>query len=354
MAACERFRADIVHVHGIGRAIAPAALEQARQAGIGVVLTYHTPTATCVRGTLLLHGAQPCDGRLDARRCTACTLTGHGLPPVLAELVARTPVAAAHLLRATRARGRWATALRSRELITLRHEQTRKLLEAADLIVAPAAWVQALLHRLGVPAPKITLSRQGITYPPLKTRTERVNSSLRLVYIGRLEPAKGVHLVLRALRALPGAAVELHVYGVTQADAHASYRRKLREAAALDARVTLHDPVAPDEVVRTLAHYDVLVVASQQLETGPLVVLEAFAAGLPVVGSRLGGIAELVHDGQDGLLVDAGSATDWAAAFDRLLREPELLGRLQQGVRPPRTMAAVADDMAEVYRMVAA
>ena len=68
-----------------------------------------------------------------------------------------------------------------------------------------------------------------------------------------------------------------------------------------------------------LSRIDVLAVPSQWLETGPLVVLEAFAAGTPVIGSDLGGIRELVSDGRDGLLVphddvrrlDCGNDSVW-------------------------------------------
>lgn len=348
-----RFQPDVLHVHGIGRAIAPAALQQARANGIAVVLTYHTPTATCVRGTLLLNGVHPCDGVLDAQRCAACTLTGHGVPPVLSGWVARAPALAASVVRASGLRGRVATALRTRELVGLRHEETRKLLAAADHIVAPAEWVVALLGRLGVPAHKITLSRQGIRVPAVISENV-TGGRLKLVYVGRLEPAKGIHLVMRAVRALPQAALELHIYGVTQSGSHARYRRDLQDEAARDARITLHEPVAPDAVVPTLAHYHALVAPSQQLETGPLVVLEAFAAGLPVVGSRLGGIAELVQDGVSGLLVEPSSVSAWSQAVQRLLSEPDLLPRLRARIPPPRTMDDVADDMVAVYQKAAA
>jgi glycosyltransferase involved in cell wall biosynthesis len=354
MAALERFRPDVLHVHGIGRAIAPEALRRARQMQIRVVLTYHTPTATCVRGTLLLHGAHPCDGLLDARRCTACTLTGHGVPAVLAQVAARAPALVGNALRKTRMRGRLITGLRTRELVTLRHAQTRELLAAADHIIAPAEWVERLLRGLGVPASKMTLVRQGIAHAASPPATPTRAESIRLVYLGRVEPAKGIHLLVRALRALPDAGIELHIYGVTQGDAHVQYRRDLRDEIGRDPRVVLHDAIVPDAVVPTIAQYDVLVAPSQQLETGPLVVLEGFAAGLPVVGSRLGGIAELVRDGDDGLLVELASVAKWAVALGRLLHEPDLLPRLRSGVRPPRSMSAVAEDVALVYRRIAA
>jgi glycosyltransferase involved in cell wall biosynthesis len=354
MAAIGRFAPDVLHVHGVGRGIVPDALQQVKGQGAAVVLTYHTPTTTCIRGTLLQHGVHPCDGALDARRCTACTLTGHGVPMPIATALARAPAAAGALMRIAHVRGRTATALRMRELVTIRHDQTRQVLAAADHIVAPAQWVVSVLERLGVSADRITLSRQGIHGGVRPPRAPRAQGPLRVVYLGRVEPAKGIHLVTSALRVIPDARIELHIYGVVQGDAHVRYRRDLQNDMARDARVHLHDPIVPDEVVATLAQYDVLAASSQQFETGPLVVLEAFAAGLPVVGTRLGGIAELVQDGSNGLLVEAGSVQGWTSAFERLLREPTLLPQLQANVRPPRAMTEVADDMAAIYRKVMA
>jgi glycosyltransferase involved in cell wall biosynthesis len=81
--------------------------------------------------------------------------------------------------------------------------------------------------------------------------------------------------------------------------------------------------------------------------------LEAFAAGAPVLGADLGGIAELVTHGVDGLLLPPDDAPAWGRALQRLSQDRELLARLRAGVAPPRTMAAVARDMRELYQSVA-
>jgi glycosyltransferase involved in cell wall biosynthesis len=79
------------------------------------------------------------------------------------------------------------------------------------------------------------------------------------------------------------------------------------------------------------------------------VVLEAFAAGIPVLGSDLGGIAELVEHEVDGLLVEPASPEAWGGALRRVLDDPDLLTRLRRGVRPPRRMGQVAEEMLAVY-----
>ena len=95
---------------------------------------------------------------------------------------------------------------------------------------------------------------------------------------------------------------------------------------------------------------DIIAVPSRCLETGPLVVLEAFAAGTPVLGSRLGGIAELVTDGIDGILVPSVRPVAWAKAISRLANCPAEVARLRVGIRKPRTIDTVASEMVEVYR----
>jgi glycosyltransferase involved in cell wall biosynthesis len=80
-----------------------------------------------------------------------------------------------------------------------------------------------------------------------------------------------------------------------------------------------------------------------------LVVLEAFAAGVPVIGSDLGGIAEWVTHEQDGLLVPEATGHAWRKALQRVASEPELLPRLRRAIQPPRSMREVAKEVHRIY-----
>ena len=82
----------------------------------------------------------------------------------------------------------------------------------------------------------------------------------------------------------------------------------------------------------------------------PTVVLEAFAAGVPVLGARLGGIAELVRDEVDGLLVAPDSFPAWRQVLARIAAEPGLPARLRAQVRAPRQSDTVAEEMLALYR----
>ena len=86
------------------------------------------------------------------------------------------------------------------------------------------------------------------------------------------------------------------------------------------------------------------------METGPLVVLESFAAGVPVLGSDLGGIAEWITHDHDGLLLAHDSTEVWSKAIQRIADEPGVLSRFRSNIQPPRSMREVAMDMLGIYQ----
>jgi glycosyltransferase involved in cell wall biosynthesis len=352
-------RPDLVHLHAFTRGVSLRTVREAKRRNMPVVFSYHTPTASCQRGTLMRWGSEICDGVLDTRKCSACALHGHGLNRITSQFAGTIPAGAGRVLgRAGLSGGMW-TALRMTELVEVRQAAFRSLVAEVDHVVALCQWAKDLLVRNGVPERKITVSRQGIAYEPVTVRHnrnketgERPNDPIRIAFLGRLDPTKGVHLLIQALnndRKLP---VRLDLYGVAQGEGGATYLEYLKDLSAGDSRIHFLDPISADDVVARLREYDALAVPSQWLETGPMVVLEAFAAGIPVIGSNLGGIAELVTHGADGMLVEAPSRREWVEALRMLCENRESIARLKLRVRPPRMIDDVAADMQSIYSVL--
>ena len=353
-ALLEEERPDLLHLHALTPAVSLRLVREAARRRIPTVLTYHTPTVTCQRGTLLRWGAEVCDGRLDLDFCTRCTLHGLGVPRPLADLAGRVPVAVGRAIGVARLNGLGWTALRLRGLMTTRLAATRSVLAEVTHLVAVCQWARDLLVRNEVPPAKITLCRHGIPRaeaPAPAPTPAPPGSSLRVTWLGRFDHTKGAHLLMEALRARPALPLALDLYGVPQGPGGNRYAEHLRAKAGDDLRIRFQAAFPAEDAVARLQAYDMVAIPSQCLETGPQVILEAFAAGVPVVGSRLGGIAELVTEGVDGLLVEPpGSVAAWEAVLARLCDDRALVARLRAGITPVRTMADVATEMAALYR----
>jgi glycosyltransferase involved in cell wall biosynthesis len=138
-----------------------------------------------------------------------------------------------------------------------------------------------------------------------------------IVSVGRLQPPKDVTTLLRALALVHGAYNALVVGGGSELHAAEEERRRLGLEEVVDLAGER------DDVPAILASSHVFVLSSRS-EALPVSILEAMAAGLPVVASRTGGVPELVVDGQTGVLVPAGDPSALAAALQRLVDDPAL------------------------------
>jgi glycosyltransferase involved in cell wall biosynthesis len=347
--------ADLVHLHAFTSAVSLRLVRECKKRGIPVVFSYHSPTVSCQQGTLLHLGTEICDGTLDVHRCARCTLHGLGLDRFGSAVAACAPQSFGRLIGTLGVSGAAWTALRMTDLIGQRHGAVRALLAEVDHCVALCQWVKDLLLHIGAPGHKVTVSRQGLCHPTQNANSEQEKlvrnrgSIVRMAYLGRLDPVKGIQILVRALRATPSANLELDIFGISQGSRDDEYARTLGLEAANDARITLQSPISGGQVIPSLRTYDVVAIPSQWMETGPMVVLEAFAAGIPVIGSRLGGIAELVQHDVNGLLVEPTSVVAWAEALRTICETPELLARLRAGVRMPRTMMTATDEIEAVY-----
>lgn len=355
-ALLDREQPDVVHLHALSPAVSQRLVADAKRRGIGVVFTYHTPTVSCMRGTLLYWGKEVCDGALRRERCARCALHGRGLNRLASAILASFPPHLGRLVGRAGLSGPVWTALRMTELAELRHGSLRAFLSEVDRVVALCRWTRDLLVLSGVPPSKIALSPHGVTQSnevvPREPSGAPRTSGVKIACLARLDPTKGVDLLIEAVRSLPNAALELDVYGIAQSEADGKYLSRLKSLAAGDRRIAFLPPVAAGQVVPLLRKYDAVAVPSLTLETGPLVVLEAFAAGVPVLGSNLGGIAELVVHEVNGLLVRPNSPEAWREALERLAWEQGLLDRLRAGVRPARPMATVAGEMLDLYQRI--
>ncbi len=345
---------DVFHLHSWTRGAGLKHLGQVSQLGIPCVVTVHVPSALCLRGTMLLEGDRPCDGRIDEKRCTRCWALSRGLPMPAARAVAQLP-RLAFAPEVSRRLGRLGTVLSARSLVNVQKRDLHKMSELSDCIVAPSQWVYSALAANDVPPQKIYISRQAVADSfAVRGRQEARPTSdkgpLTIGFVGRLEPYKGPHVLLEALSAIPrDVPLRLLVAG---SGTEPPYLRVLELLGGNDERVEFLGPISHSELPDFLKRIDILAVPSNYMETGPLVVLEAFAFGIPVMGADLGGIAERVRDGVDGWLLPFRDSQAWARAMREAAMDRSKLARLRANIGAARTMSDVAQEMAAIYRNV--
>lgn len=238
-----------------------------------------------------------------------------------------------------------------------RAEAAARVVEAVDHVVAPSRMLLDRALDWGVPAGKISLLRYGVDLAPrAAARRYAPHGKVRFAYLGTPAPHKGVHVLIDAFRAAelerarPHGA-ELVIFGGSRTNP-AYFADLKRRARGLPIRFA--GAIDNAQVPAALEHVDALVVPSLWLENWPVSVQEARLARVPVVASRLGGLAEAVRDGVDGLLFEPGDVYALGAAMRRLVDEPRRLGELAAAAELPPPMAEHVAALDAIYARVGA
>lgn len=219
----------------------------------------------------------------------------------------------------------------------------RALVRSAAGFFVPGRASTEYLQALGVPDERIAIAPNAVDAALFAPRERRTGGgACRFLYVGRLDPEKGVDVLLRAFARVPG---ELVLVGA------GSEERRLRELAP--ERVRFLGPLDRDGVARRYAEADVFVLPSRSEQWG-MVLNEAATAGLALVATDAAGAAhELIEDGVNGFRVPAGDEGALAAALLRLAGDPALrrsAGRRSQELASRFTPEAWADAVAELAR----
>jgi glycosyltransferase involved in cell wall biosynthesis len=328
-----RFRPDVVHVQHL------TSLSTTFRTDVPIVWTLHDAWAWCAAGGLLLRDGRPCDG--PGAACPAC-----------ASGWARDTPTVTRALGVAGRLGRWVGPARVQRLwhrvpgrvrarvtggvapplaegaLSRRDASIHAFAARCARIVSPSRWIAAAAAAQGFPAPLVL--PHGVD--PVAVRAPDPDAGF--LFLGTLAAHKGPHLVREAwARAATG--LPLRVHGPPGPD------------AAYVAALPNDGPLATDEVPGHLARARALVLGSLWPENAPLVILEARAAGCPVIAPDIGGIAELVAPGVDGWLYPPGDVDALAAC----LREAS---RTTPPVRPPPRFSAHLDALEALYASVRA
>jgi glycosyltransferase involved in cell wall biosynthesis len=278
--AVRRLRPDVAHVHNTWYALSPSVVAELHDAGVPVVMTLHNYRLLCANGMLFRDG-RPCEDCVGSHPWHGVR---HGC--YRASMALSVPAAATIAL----------------------HRQLGTWQRRVGVFVAMTQFARERFVAGGLPAERIIVKPHFVA--DLGLRSTPPSASKQLLYVGRLSAEKGVGVLVEAFSRLTDRnGLQLVIVGDGP------------ERAALERRagpgVRFVGRLSREETLRRMHGARALAFPSIWYEGQPMAVLEAMAAGLPVVASDIGGVAEILERGA-GWLCPSGDAAAWATTLRRL------------------------------------
>lgn len=320
----QEFRPDVVHIHHVLLlgvefiAIIRRVLPQAR-----IVMTLHDYYAICAHDGLMMRpkGRERCE-RASPNRCSTC------FPDIAADR------------------------------FLLRERYLKTLLSQVDNFIAPSHFIKDRFVAWGLPGDRIDIVPNGRPDAPIALHRPSLDGRRPVFgYFGNLNPWKGAPVLLKAIQRLVAEGMEgfeLRIHGGAPFQAEAFTEEVDALVGQVERHVVRLGPYRRDEIPALMAAVDWVVMPSIWWENAPLVIQEAFHHRRPVIVSGIGGMAEAVQDGVNGLHVRPDDPVALARAMKRAMDEPQLWDRLVEGIRPPPPMALTADRHLDLYRGIGA
>ena len=288
-------RPDIVHLHNIHHQISPSILHTIKAHALPVVMTLHDYKMVCPVYTLLLNG-RPCQrcrgGRYYNGLINRCTKNSY--------LKSAVNVLEMYL-----------------------HHRILHIYDLVDVFISPSLFLKEKVQEMGFEGEVVHMPNfiDVGEFSPCYNHKER-----SLVYFGRLSPEKGLFTLLEAISGLD---LELKIIG--DGPLRKDMEKMVKEKG-LD-NVSFLGYRRGEELKGAIQRAMAVILPSQWYENYPRSVIEAFALGKPVIGSRIGGIPELVRDGETGLTFEPGNVEDLRAKVKILISNSDAVYKMGQGAR---------------------
>ncbi|HEX9923981.1 MAG TPA: glycosyltransferase family 4 protein [Anaerolineae bacterium] len=347
-------RPDLVHINSC-YLLSINTIMATKQLSLPLIVTLHDFWFVCPRITLLKPTGERCHVPDNVAECAWCLGTekrrfryaetaSRGLAGAMAHNLLKSSIGAKVLGIQPNAKE-----------IAYRRDVSLKALKQADIILAPSEFLRSIFLEQGLDPAKILFSRYGLDTGHWVSSTEsprEASEDLRITYIGQVARHKGVHLLVEAYTRLDLSKrrARLKIYG--DLTVFPDYVQSLQNiASSTNGRPAVEFAGRFDNrrVAEILRQTDVIVVPSIWYENSPIAIMEALTAGTPVVTANLGGMPEMVHHNQNGLLFAPGDAPDLARQLQRLVDEPDLVANLAAGAQPVRMIDHEMEQLFSIY-----
>jgi len=289
-----RVKPEIVHVHNLFPILSPAIYDACHEAGLPVVQTLHNYRIICP-GALLMRDGKICEQCIEnspyravINKCYRNSIFG--------------TLAVARMIERQRSLNGWNTKV--------------------DRYIALTNFAKRKFVQGGIEEKRIVVKPNFTQI--LETGHSTIDARREAIFVGRLSLEKGIDILIDAWCNIP------HVLSIV---GEGYLKQKIIDAMLTSKNINFEGRLVKVEVANKMKNSQFLVVPSTCYEGFPLVILEAFSYGLPVVCSNLGAMQEIVDDGYTGLHFRPGDAQDLADKCSWMFSHPEECLRMSQNAR---------------------
>ena len=220
-------------------------------------------------------------------------------------------------------------------IITKRLEILKPLRQMIDLVVTPTQFTSEMFLANGFNQDQVHFLPFAVEQDnPSESIQKKTSSFTRFLFVGRLQPYKGAHILVEAFNKLQNPQnATLTIYG--RQDGYESYYDQLMAAINANKRIHFAGSIPPSELGNAFANADYFILPSTWHENNPLILLDALQSNTPVIASDIGGVRDIVKDNVNGFLAPMGDVNALQKVLQYTIDNPSLPGHLKPNVNLP-------------------
>ena len=304
---------NIVHFHVLARLSARLPLIASRF-GCVTIMTLHDYWLLCPLMHMIDTMGRECSGPESPEKCAKCM--SHFFGPTNPALV---------------------------KTLALRRKITMEALAAVHLVTSPSRFLADIYAHFGYRRPEVL----PLGWLPIeKLPPVRESNKIVIGHWGQINHRKGVDILLAALQGLPTNNWELRIYG---GNYEPWFYDKVMQYMRNQPNISYHGAYEPNDLARIASEVDFIVLPSRR-ENYPLVLLEALSAGIPVIASRVGGVAEIIAQGVNGFVFENGNVMQLMNIIKKLINDHDLVKQMRRNSKLPKTIAENALEYINILR----
>lgn len=238
----------------------------------------------------------------------------------------------------------------------MREKYLKRILQEVDHFISPSHFLKQRYEKWGLDPDNISVIENGqnSTFIAVTDVTEKCSVHTRFAFFGQINEFKGIDLLLEAVGLVPKALrkkMSVEIHGANLELQTAGFIKKVTKLLKQQSKhVSFHGAYEPGDLDQLMTDIDWLVVPSIWWENSPLVIQEAFNHKVPVIVSDIGGMAEKVENGVNGLHFRAGSASSLAEILCQVLEKSECNVNYKENIQTPLTIEQTANMTQVVYQ----